>query len=235
MNCSLNFELSCKLLIPAAGSGRRMGSDRNKLLLPLLDKTILQWTLESVIASSSISWIGVIAQPNDFPAFEQIFSSLKSPITLIKGGETRQESVFNGLKALPESSQSVLIHDGARCLATPSLFNRCAEALKIYSGLIAAIQVKDTIKIVKDGNVESTPDRNYLWAAQTPQGFSVKELKQAHLQAQALNWSVTDDAALFEKIGLPVQIVMGEETNLKITTPQDLAIAEFILRQRIKK
>jgi 2-C-methyl-D-erythritol 4-phosphate cytidylyltransferase len=229
--------VACKLLIPAAGSGKRMGSDRNKLLLQLLDKPILQWTLESAIASSAISWIGVIAQSCDFGAFEQIFSSLSSykPITLIQGGDTRQESVFNGLQALPQDSQAVLIHDGARCLATPNLFNLCAEALTIYSGLIAAVPVKDTIKIVNEGIVKDTPDRNYLWAAQTPQGFLVKELKQAHLQARNLNWSVTDDAALFEKMGLPVQIVMGEETNLKITTPQDLAIAEFILRQRLQQ
>jgi 2-C-methyl-D-erythritol 4-phosphate cytidylyltransferase len=228
--------MNCELLIPAAGSGRRMGSDRNKLLLPLLDKPILQWTIEAAIASSSISWIGVIGQPCDFADFKQIFARLESPkpITLIQGGETRQESVSNGLKALPQTSKSVLIHDGARCLATPNLFDRCAEALQTYRGLIAAITIKDTIKIVHNRIVESTPDRHQLWAAQTPQGFSVKELKQAHLQAQELNWSVTDDAALFEKIGLPVQIVMGEETNLKITTPQDLAIAEFILRQRLQ-
>ncbi|AFY74091.1 2-C-methyl-D-erythritol 4-phosphate cytidylyltransferase [Synechococcus sp. PCC 7502] len=225
---------TCELLIPAAGSGRRMGSDRNKLLLPLLGKPILQWTLEAAISTSAISWIGVIGQPYDFPAFREIFAKLNSEkiIILIQGGDTRQASVFNGLNALPANSEYVLIHDGARCLATPDLFTRCAEALQTYLGLIAAIQVKDTIKVVNDGIVQSTPDRNYLWAAQTPQGFAVKELKQAHFQAQTLNWAVTDDAALFEKIGLPVQIVMGEETNLKITTPQDLAIAEFILKQR---
>ncbi len=223
------------LLIPAAGSGKRMGSDRNKLLLQLLDKPILQWTLEAAIASSAISWIGVIAQPCDFDAFKQIFSDPNSlkPIALIQGGDSRQESVFNGLQALPQDAQAVLIHDGARCLATPTLFNQCAEALKTYSGLIAAVPVKDTIKIVNDGIVKDTPDRNFLWAAQTPQGFLVKELKRAHQEARNLNWSVTDDAALFEKMSLPVQIVLGEETNLKITTPQDLAIAEFILKQRL--
>ena len=224
------------LLIPAAGSGKRMGSDRNKLLLQLLDKPILQWTLEAAIASSAVSWIGVIGQTYDFDAFKQIFSDTNShkPIALIQGGDTRQESVFNGLQALPHDSQAVLIHDGARCLATPGLFNQCAEALKTYSGLIAGVPVKDTIKIVNDGIVKDTPDRNFLWAAQTPQGFLVKELKQAHQEARNLNWLVTDDAALFEKMSLPVQIVLGEETNLKITTPQDLAIAEFILKQRLQ-
>jgi 2-C-methyl-D-erythritol 4-phosphate cytidylyltransferase len=229
--------VTCELLVPAAGTGKRMGSDRNKLLLPILDKPILQWTLEAAIASSAISWIGLIGQSYDFEIFEQILTKLDShkPITLIQGGDTRQDSVFNGLQALPSNSKSVLIHDGARCLATPELFDQCAEALKTYSGLIAAVPVKDTIKIVNSGLVKSTPDRNHLWAAQTPQGFSVQELKQAHQKARDLNWSVTDDAALFEKIGLPVQIVMGEETNHKITTPQDLAIAEFILKQRFQQ
>lgn len=225
---------TCELLIAAAGSGKRMGSDRNKLLLPLLGKPILQWTLEAAIASPVISWIGIIGQPYDFMSFTEILSRLDppKPMELIKGGATRQESVFNGLKALPQAAQHVLIHDGARCLATPELFDRCGAALFTYLGFIAAVPVKDTIKIVRDQVVAATPDRRNLWAAQTPQGFRVKELIAAHAQAIAADWSVTDDAALFEKINLPVQIVMGEETNLKITTPQDLAIAEFILNQR---
>jgi 2-C-methyl-D-erythritol 4-phosphate cytidylyltransferase len=99
-------------------------------------------------------------------------------------------------------------------------------------GFIAAVPVKDTIKIVEAGVVADTPNREYLWAAQTPQGFIVDKLIAAHERAEAQGWEVTDDAALFEKVGLPVQIVMGEETNLKITTPQDLAIAEFILKSR---
>jgi 2-C-methyl-D-erythritol 4-phosphate cytidylyltransferase len=226
--------MTSHLLIPAAGSGKRMGSDRNKLLLSLLNKPILQWTLEAAIASPAINWIGVIGQPQDFPDFQEIFSQLShdQPIRLILGGDTRQASVFNGLAALPETAEQVLIHDGARCLATTELFNRCDRALDNYRGLIAAVPVKDTIKVVESGIVTDTPDRNHLWAAQTPQGFIVQDLRAAHDQAKAQNWSVTDDAALFEKIGLAVQIVMGEETNLKITTPQDLAIAEFILRQR---
>jgi 2-C-methyl-D-erythritol 4-phosphate cytidylyltransferase len=226
--------MTCYLLIPAAGSGKRMGSDRNKLLLPLLDKPILQWTLEAAIASQAIAWIGVIAQPHDYPEFQKIFNSLNTTktIRLIQGGDTRQASVFNGLKALPTDGDRVLIHDGARCLATPELFDRCDESLKTMQGFIAAVPVKDTIKIVDGQTIVNTPIRDHLWAAQTPQGFQVDLLKNAHLTAVDLGWEVTDDAALFEKVGLAVQIVMGEETNLKVTTPQDLAIAEFILKQR---
>lgn len=103
-------------------------------------------------------------------------------------------------------------------------------------GLIAAIPVKDTIKVVETQTlqIQNTPDRRYLWAAQTPQGFEVDRLKQCHGEALRLGWEVTDDAALFERCELPVQIVLGEETNLKITTPVDLAIAELILRQRLQ-
>ncbi|MEI6331121.1 MAG: 2-C-methyl-D-erythritol 4-phosphate cytidylyltransferase [Pseudanabaena sp. ELA645] len=226
--------MPCHLLIPAAGSGKRMGADRNKLLLSLLGKPILQWTIEAAIASEAIAWIGVIGQPQDYPEFQKIFNRLNTskPISLIQGGSTRQASVFNGLKALPIDCDRVLIHDGARCLATSELFDRCDVSLDTMQGFIAAVPVKDTIKIVDGHTIVDTPNRDHLWAAQTPQGFQAELIKNAHFKAVEFGWEVTDDAALFEKVGLPVQIVMGEETNLKITTKQDLAIAEFILNQR---
>ena len=213
-----------------------MGADGNKLLLPLLNLPILGWTLKTAIASRTIDWIGIICQPIDEPAFKDIVTQLNpfKPITFIRGGDTRQTSVLNGLSALPEAAQQVLIHDGARCLATPALFDRCSAAFERCQGFIAAVPVKDTIKEVnQDKIITATPDRSHLWAAQTPQGFDVALLKEAHKTGQTEGWSVTDDAALFEKCGLDVQIVEGEETNLKVTTPVDLAIAEFILRQRL--
>jgi len=224
------------LLIPAAGSGRRMGSDRNKLLLPLLGRPLLAWTLQAAAASAQTNWLGIIGQPHDFPDFKAIVAELQlsKPVAFIAGGTTRQESVYNGLQALPPEAQRVSIHDGARCLATPDLFDRCAIALQNCYGLIAAIPVKDTIKIASpDLTVASTPDRRQLWAAQTPQGFQVELLKQCHQAGREAGWQVTDDAALFELCELPVKLVEGEETNLKVTTPVDLAIAEFILRQRL--
>lgn len=224
------------LLIPAAGSGRRMGSDRNKLLLPLLGKPLLAWTLLAAKSSKSIRWIGVIGQPDDFPDFKDIVHNvgMTKMVHLIPGGATRQESVFRGLQGLPAVAGQVLIHDGARCLATPALFDRCAEKLATCQGLIAAIPVKDTIKIVDaaTNDIISTPDRRRLWAAQTPQGFNVETLTRCHTEGMERGWEVTDDAMLFEQCGFPVTIVEGEETNLKVTTPIDLAIAEFILRQR---
>lgn len=227
------------LLIPAAGTGRRMGSSRNKLLLTLLDKPLIAWTLLAAESSAGICWIGLIAQPDDLADFQEIVSnlSLTKPVHFILGGATRQDSVYNGLQALLPIAKHVLIHDGARCLATPDLFDRCAEAIHHCQGLIAAVPVKDTIKVVEPEThlITSTPDRRQLWAAQTPQGFEVECLQQCHAEGRRRGWEVTDDAALLEKCQMPVQIVQGEETNLKVTTPVDLALAEFILRQRLGK
>ena len=223
------------LLIPAAGVGRRMGSDRNKLLIPLIDRPILAWTLQAAASASSLKWIGIICQPIDQSDIESMVKqcTLSIPVAFIQGGDTRQDSVYNGLQALPSDATHVLIHDGARCLATAELFDRCAEAALKAKGFIAAVPVKDTIKQVDgEGIITLTPDRSQLWAAQTPQGFEVDLLKQCHDRGQKEGWEVTDDAALLEKCGVPVSIVKGEETNLKVTTPVDLAIAQFILQQR---
>lgn len=212
--------------------GRRMGSDRNKLLLRLRDQPLITWTLLAAEKARHITWIGIIAQPADWSDLKEILAKATStkPVQLIQGGATRQESVYNGLQALPTEAEQVLIHDGARCLATPELLDRCAEAIRHCPGLIAAVPVKDTIKVVDEtGLIQSTPDRRQLWAAQTPQAFDVQLLKQCHAEGRRQGWEVTDDAALFEKCGLSVRIVEGEETNLKLTTPVDLAIAEFIL------
>jgi 2-C-methyl-D-erythritol 4-phosphate cytidylyltransferase len=176
-----------------------------------------------------------VGQPHDFEDFQAIVDSLglSKPVKLIPGGSTRQASVYEGLKALPENAQQVLIHDCARCLVTADLFDRCTATLQTVDGMIAAIPVKDTIKIVdSDRFIQDTPDRSNLWAAQTPQGFRVSLLKECHAKAVQNGWEVTDDAALFEKCELPVQILPGEETNLKVTTPVDMTIAAFILSDR---
>ena len=213
-----------------------MGSERNKLLLTLRSQPLIAWTLLAAEASCHLSWIGIIAQPSDWADLKQILTglSITKPVQLISGGTTRQESVYNGLQALPQEAERVLIHDGARCLVTSALLDRCAQEIHHCQGLIAAVPVKDTIKVVDTKKIiQSTPDRQQLWAAQTPQAFHVQLLKQCHTEGRRQGWEVTDDAALFEKCGLPVRVVAGEETNLKVTTSVDLAIAEFILRQRL--
>lgn len=236
------------LLIPAAGSGRRMGADRNKLLLTVQGQTILSLTLKAADQAQSITAIGIIGQPQDEPDWIQMLNDLhlSTPVSLIHGGDTRQESVYRGVSYLqrqPQPPEFVLIHDGARCLATAQLFDRCSVFLQNSGsptqGMVAAIPVKDTIKLATPANlstgsltVESTPDRSRLWAAQTPQGFPLDALLKAHEQAIQSSWEVTDDAALFEKMGWEVAIVEGEETNIKLTTPLDKLLAEHILANR---
>ena len=215
-----------------------MGASRNKLLLEVMGKPLLAWTLMAAKAAQQIHWIGIIGQPEDWPEFKETVASLSmtKAVHFIQGGTTRQESVYQGLQGLPAVAEHVLIHDGARCLATPALLDRCATSLLQCSGLIAAVPVKDTIKVVKANSrqIEETLDRSQLWAAQTPQGFEVEQLMRCHEHAARQGLEVTDDAALFEHYGLPVEIVEGEDTNLKLTTPVDLAIAELILRQRLQ-
>ena len=227
------------LLIAAAGSGRRMGAEVNKLLLPVAGRPVLAWTLEAALACEDICWIGVMGQPDDGPAIAEILAAAvpAKPIQWILGGATRQDSVRLGLAALPGEAEAVLIHDGARCLATPELFSRCVgalrEAIRIGEGIIAASPVSDTIKQVDGrGQILATPDRQQLWAAQTPQGFAVQQLRQAHRQAQEEGWSVTDDAALYERLGFPVRVLEAPASNIKLTTPFDLAVAEAVLRAR---
>ena len=123
--------------------------------------------------------------------------------------------------------------DGARCLVDPALMDRCSAAVDAGAAVIAAAPVTDTIKRVDaEGVIQDTPDRSVLWGAQTPQGFPVEQLRQAHAQARQEGWSVTDDASLFERLGWPVRVMESSPSNIKITTPFDLTIAEAVLSAR---
>ena len=218
------------LLIAAAGSGSRMGADRNKLLLKIAGRTILEWTLKAAFASKSINWIGIIGQPKDKSSICSIINDSVMSVKWIDGGSTRQQSVQRGLSGLPDDAESVLIHDGARCLVKPFVFDEIAKIVSNGQAVIAASQVTDTIKKVdKNGEIIETPPRADLWAAQTPQGFPVEKLKHAHSEAIAKGWNVTDDASLFERLGLPVKIYDAGPSNIKVTTPFDLVIAESLL------
>ena len=218
------------LLIAAAGSGSRMGADRNKLLLKIAGKTILEWTLEAAFASKTINWIGIIGQPKDKSSISSIIHNSVKSIKWINGGSTRQQSVQLGLAALPDDAQFVLIHDGARCLVSPFVFDDIAKIVSNGQAVIAASQVTDTIKKVdQNGEIIDSPPRSDLWSAQTPQGVPVKKLKDAHSEAISRGWNVTDDASLFERLGFPVKIYDAGPSNIKVTTPFDLVIAESLL------
>jgi 2-C-methyl-D-erythritol 4-phosphate cytidylyltransferase len=226
------------LLIAAAGSGRRMGASGNKLLLDVAGRPVLAWTLETVLRCRVISWVGLIGQPADEAPIKSMIDAAApdKPVRWIVGGDTRQESVSRGLAALPPDATGVLIHDGARCLVEPELLERCAAAVAAGRAVIAATPVTDTIKLVDAaGSITATPERSRLWAAQTPQGFDVAQLRDAHAQARREGWDVTDDAALFERLGLAVQVLEAPASNIKLTTPFDLTIAEAVLSQRCRR
>lgn len=222
------------LLIAAAGSGRRMGATRNKLLLPLSGQPVLAWTLEAALEAKSIHWIGIIGQEIDRSEILALVEGAPKPVAWITGGDSRQESVARGLAGLPDTAQHVLIHDGARCLASPDLFNRCSDAVRGGKAVIAATPVTDTIKRVNEsGLITATPNRAELWAAQTPQAFSVDELRKGHREARANGWTVTDDASLYERLGWPVHVLDAGPSNIKVTTPFDLTVAAAVLAERL--
>ena len=207
-----------------------MKAGKNKLLLKLNGESILYWTLKAVFSSEKVSWVAIIGQPHDKAEIIYSIKEFSDKIQWINGGNTRQESVRNGVNNLPNNAIKVLIHDGARCLITPELIDKCFTELEENDAVILAVKVTDTIKVVNDNRIiKETPNRNFLWAAQTPQGFLVTQLKKAHQIAKDNNWTVTDDASLFERLHWPVKIIEGNSTNIKITSPIDLKIASLFL------
>ena len=207
-----------------------MKAGKNKLLIHLNGESILYWTLKSVFLSKKVSWVGIIGQPHDRSEIMDSIKEFSDKINWINGGNTRQKSVRNGVNNLPNNAMKVLIHDGARCLIKPELIDKCFNELEENDAVVLAVKVTDTIKVVNENKIiKETPNRNFLWAAQTPQGFLVKQLKKAHQQARDNCWDVTDDASLFERLNWPVKIIEGNSTNIKITSPIDLKIASLFL------
>ena len=195
-------------IVPAAGAGERLGADVPKAFAVLGGRPMLEWSLDVL---RDVCDRVVVAVPADRVA----------PPDFVAGGATRSESVRNALDAAPEASVFV-VHDAARPLVTVELVRKCLDALEGYDGVVAAVPVTDTVKIVEDGDVIRTPDRGQLWAAQTPQVFRAEVLRQASGQA-------TDDASLVEAMGGRVRVVEGMPENLKVTTPLDVRIAETLL------
>ena len=208
-----------------------MKAGKNKLLIELEGQSLIYWTLKSIFSASLISWVGIIGQPKEKELLLNSAKDFSHKVKWIDGGKTRQESVFNGINALPSSAEKVLIHDGARCLIDPDLINKCALELEKNEAVVLATKVTDTIKIVdEEGFIKKTPNRKYLWAAQTPQGFSVNSLKKAHQMAIDKNWIVTDDSSLFEMLNWKVKIIEGNYSNIKVTSSIDLKIAKVFLK-----
>lgn len=203
-------------IVPAGGSGERLGADRPKAFVLLGGRPLLEWSLDAL--SDACDRI-VVAVPPDHA----------QPPDRVAGGASRSESVRNALAAAPEASVAV-VHDAARPLVTPALVRRCLDALEDgVDGAIAAAPVTDTVKEVDDGRVARTLDRSRLWAVQTPQVFRAEVLRRAlDVSAEALS-DATDDAVLVEAAGGTVVVVEAPPKNIKITSPQDLRVAETLL------
>ena len=218
-------------LILAGGSGARMGAGRNKVLLPLGGKAVLSRSVEAFLPHAET--IIVVARPEDEKDIRAVLAADGLPVERLifaPGGKTRQDSVRNGLAALPAGCDCVMIHDGARCLVDEDTILRVKASVEACGTGVAAIQAIDTIKQADERNVAvATPARASLRAIQTPQGFRTALILQAHEKAAADGYVGTDDASLLEYCGLSVQLVEGHRRNLKMTTPEDMIMAEALL------
>ncbi len=225
-----------EVIIPAAGQGKRMQANKNKLWIELKNKPIIAHTLSVFGTDKHCKQIILPINPAEKEEFDKLIHTLSLPIPVIltSGGSERQYSVHNGLDLLSGKTDIVLVHDGARPFINHSIIKKLIADAKRYGGSVLAVPVKDTIKQAKDNLVEKTIDRSSLWAIQTPQAFRVSLLKEAHEAAVAAEYLGTDDASLVEQIGKRVAITEGNYDNIKITTPEDLYFAEAIL-EKIKK
>lgn len=220
-------------VVVAAGRGTRMGAAENKPYLQLAGRTVLAYTLEAFERCASISTIVLVVTSGEQKKAAKIVGheGFGKVTMIIPGGAERQDSVYAGLEAL--TTDGVLVHDAARPLVTPKQIEACCKAAEEHGASALAVPVKDTIK-VSDGNgfIIATPERRTLWSVQTPQAFLRLELMQAHRLAVEDGAIATDDAMLLERLGRKISIVEGDYRNLKITTPEDLPIAELLLARR---
>jgi len=222
-------------LIAAAGKGKRMNTRISKLFIPIFGKPILAYTIEKFEKCKLIDKIYLMVSPEEKERCRKNII-LKYNISKVKdfvdGGETRQDSIYNGLKALDKDTDIVVIHDGARPLVEETIIRDSIENAQKYGAAIAAIPIKDTVK--KGGNnyfINKTLNREEIWRAQTPQTFKYDIILPAYLQAYKEKFLTTDDAAIVERYGHKVKLIIGSEENIKITTPFDIIIAENFLKK----
>lgn len=220
-------------IILAAGAGIRMKSDVTKQRISILGKSVLLRSVEAHVRCRLIDDITVVCRPDetDFVRDELAFIDDK-PITVVTGGETRFESACLGFNSIPDDVDYVSIHDAARCLVTSQMIEKVVFAAFEYGAATAATPMTDTVKLVdSDKKIKTTVPRENLWAASTPQVFSTELYRRAMLKHKDSDGLPTDDNMLLEKIGIsPVCIDVGKE-NIKITTSEDLLLAEFLIRR----
>jgi len=212
-----------------------MQHQMKKPYITLRGKPILAYTLEVLDRVAAVREIIVPVFPGEEERCRQDIISrldLHKPVAVIAGGERRQDSVRNGLARVPEDCDMVLVHDGARPLATRAMMETAITATMTKKATTMAVPVKDTITVVdrQTGTISHTPARGSLYSIQTPQTFSREILLRAHHAAFADGFNGTDDASLVERLGIAVTVLMGSYTNIKITTPEDLLIAEAFMQ-----
>lgn len=217
-------------IILAAGSGTRMKADKSKLLLELKGKTVIERTVSVFAKIKDINEIIVVCRESDLDSFEAVLGGYD--ITYCFGGDTRQQSVMNAIETVDECDY-VVIHDGARPLVTEEEIRNCLDGAYKNSACAVGVPVKDTIKVVdKNLQIVSTPDRAGLISIRTPQIFEFSLYCQAVELAKEQGRDFTDDCQLVENYGKPVFVSAGDYGNIKITTPEDLPMAEGIIKMR---
>ncbi|MEO7714498.1 MAG: 2-C-methyl-D-erythritol 4-phosphate cytidylyltransferase [Gemmatimonadaceae bacterium] len=213
------------VVIVAGGSGSRVGGEELKQFRWVAGKPMLLHSVQTFMARDDVGMVVVVLPQRyagDPPPW--LFQCDVDRLLVSVGGRTRSESVANGLDDLPDESQIVLVHDAARPLVGAATIERVVRGVRAGRSVVAALPVVDTIKHVDDdGRIERTLSRESLWRAQTPQGFPRQVIVDAHRRAMADRVSATDDAALLERLGLPVHVVRGSERALKVTEPDDFA------------
>ena len=224
-------------IFPAAGQSSRMksilNSVTNKNFLNFGGFSILVRTLQAFSQSKEIDNLIIAAASDEIPTVEKMLADVEGlkPFQIVEGGSERQYSIANALQKVPKDCDIVLIHDAARPLISIETIEKVVEAARIYGGAIAAMPEKNTIKIIDDeGFVVDTPPRAKLVSVQTPQGFRREIIIKAYEQAARDNFLGTDDSSLVERLGYKVKIVKSDYKNIKITTPEDILIAEAFLR-----
>jgi 2-C-methyl-D-erythritol 4-phosphate cytidylyltransferase/2-C-methyl-D-erythritol 2,4-cyclodiphosphate synthase len=228
------MKVKAGVIIPAAGSGTRMGSSIPKQFLNLAGKPLLVHSVKAFVKCEFVAQVVVVASEDRCGTARQLLAEQfpgNSKITVVTGGPRRQDSVKNGLDTLDQTIDVVMIHDAARPLITTGTIERCYSAVLEYGAAIAAVPVKDTLKKANDDQkVALTVDRDTLWQAQTPQGARRDLLDEAYKSNGDAD--VTDESSLLERAGTPVHLITGEEANLKITREEDLILAESIMTRR---
>ena len=222
-------------LVLAAGRGERFGASQPKAFLPLAGRPLVVHAIEALAACAAIEWIVPVlpaAEIGRLAAWPWSATAAGKVLAPVAGGAERQDSMDAGLSALSPDAEFVAVHDAARPLVRPADVARVITAAARSGAALLAVPVRDTLKRVREGRVVETPQREGLWAAQTPQVFRAALLREALAKARTDAFQGTDDAQLVERLGAAVEIVEGDPSNLKITWPPDLAWAEACLQQR---